>query len=148
MDFAIDFQWLVIGIIAVVTILTIPKIARNMTLNSTKSQRKLQQLDNEYIEELEAQLKSAKTSLSNKERGPVLQDGAIEELIPELVGDLSSFVPKKLQFLFQDKELQSAIIKKVMENPEKYKGPITKFIKKTVSKDSTTSPEQEVTNGL
>jgi len=144
MDFVIDFNWIIVGIIAIVGLFTLPKLARNLTLNSTKSQRKLQQLDNEYIEELESQLKSAKTTLSNRERGPALEGGELDELIPAFVGDVSQFLPKKLQPFFQDKDLQKAIISKVMENPDRFKPIISKFIKKSVNKDGGQQTEQEM----
>ena len=63
------FKWSIIGIIAFTTVIITPRIALITRQMSSKSQKKLQQLDNEYIEELEHRLKQYKNKANNMRKG-------------------------------------------------------------------------------
>ena len=128
----IQFDWLVIGIISIALIVMSPRIANTFTLQSTKSQKKLQNLDNEYIAELESQLKKYKNKASNMERGPQIQ-GEISELgqlLPELLGQFQHLAPKWIQPLLKDENMQKWLVDYVSKNPEKAGEFFGKIIKK------------------
>ena len=70
MDFVFTeeiFKWIIIGIISITTVITVPRIAMILRQMSSKSQKKLQQLDMEYIDELEHRLKQYKNKANNME---------------------------------------------------------------------------------
>lgn len=136
MDFVLSFEWLIIGIIAVTALITTPKIVQNMTLSSTKSQKKLQQLDNEYIEELEHQLKKSKMQFNNAQKGPQVQGELSElgELLPEVLENFQGMAPNWLKPFLKNKDMQGWIMKYVQENPEKAGEMFGKIVKKTVNK--------------
>jgi len=111
----------------------LPKIT-NFESNRYKSMRKL---DDDYIKQLEqdnqglkAELKSKIAQENRRQRGPeYAKDTDWTDLVSMFAGDISQFLPRKLQPLFQDKELQNGLISKIMENPEKFKPLINKFLK-------------------
>lgn len=89
------------------------------------------------LEDLEEENKAMKKKIRGmklqenaRDRGPVIEDKEFDELVPELVGQIAPFVPKRLQPLFENKEISGAIVKKVLENPDQYKDLIKKFIGK------------------
>jgi len=53
----------------------------------------------------------------------------ISSIIPSIIGSFSDFLPKKLQPFMQNKEIQQALIKKVLDNPEKFTSVIGNLIK-------------------
>jgi len=61
----------------------------------------------------------------------------ISSIIPNIIGSFSDFLPKKLQPFMQNKEIQQALIKKVLENPEKFTSIIGNLIKKKNSQEGT-----------
>jgi len=97
----------------------------------------MRKLDDDYIKQLEqdnqglkAELKSKIAQENRRQRGPeYAKDTDWSELVSMFAGDISQFLPRKLQPLFQDKELQNGLIGKIMENPEKFKPLINKFLK-------------------
>lgn len=118
-------------ITAIVSIagITITKILRQSTDFRLKLLKKDFNELERYTDELEKENKSLKNALNNRERGPQIEDnGDWSGIIQSLVGDLESFVPRKLRPLFQDKDLQNALIQKFMENPERYKELIKRFV--------------------
>ena len=132
MEFLISFEWLVIGIVSIVTICMTPKIATTLTTSSSKSQRKLQKLDEEYISELELRLKQYKNKANNMERGPQIQGEMSElgQLLPELLGQFGHMAPKWAQPLLKDENMQKWLAEYVTKNPEKAGEFFGKIIKK------------------
>lgn len=99
---------------------------------------------NELEDELDyykKKLRSEQLKANAKDRGPVIQDGDWESIVPSLVEGISPYLPKKLQPLFKDKEISGAIMKEVLENPEKYKDTIKGFISKGTGKSQNTQVE-------
>jgi len=108
------------------------RILLNRPKKIDKYTRKLDNSRELYIEELEDDLKTAKTKLSARERGPKVEGnlGQLNELIPELLGSFESFVPKWLKPIIANKDIQSTLIKKVQEDPEKFANLFSKLIGK------------------
>jgi len=128
------------GIVAIGGIV-IAKMWQNGSNFEARNFKKRFKLQEDYIKELEddndsikKELRSVKNRQNAKEnvQMDLNPESGLEELIPAFVGDISQFLPKKLQPFFQDKELQGAVIKKVMDNPEKFKPIIDRVIKKSV----------------
>jgi len=61
----------------------------------------------------------------------------ISAIIPNIIGSFSDFLPKKLQPFMQNKEIQQALIKKVLDNPEKFTSIIGNLIKKKNNQEGT-----------
>jgi len=135
---------IILASIGAVGLIATTKIVLNSLSFSHIINKKRMNLQGQYtkeleyeIDELQSKIKSMTAANNRKERGPQLEEGDLSQMIPALVGDLSQFLPKKLQPLFQDKELQSGLIKMVLDNPERFKPLISKFVKsKTGEKDN------------
>jgi len=97
-----------------------------------------------YIEELEDDLKTAKTKLSARERGPKIEGdvGQLSELLPELLGSFESFVPKWLKPIIANKDIQKTLINKIQEDPEKFGDLFTKLIGKKQTTDGQISNKE------
>jgi len=108
------------------------RILLNRPKKIDKYTRKLDNSRELYIEELEDDLKTAKTKISARERGPKVEGntGQLTELIPELLGSFESFVPKWLKPIIANKDIQATLIKKVQEDPEKFANLFSKLIGK------------------
>ena len=135
MDFVFTeeiFKWLIIGIIAITTVLITPKIALIMRQMSSKSQKKLQQLDNEYIEELEHKVKQYKNKANNMERPPSItgDPSELDAILPELFGSFEQYAPKWLKPFLGNKDTQKFLIDYAQKNPEKVSSMIQKMVKK------------------
>jgi len=120
------------------------RILLNRPKKIDKYTRKLDNSRELYIEELESDLKTAKHQLSARERGPKVTGdlGQLTELIPELLGSFESFVPKWLKPIIANKDIQTTLIKKVQEDPEKFANLFSKLIgKKQTSEQNTNNPE-------
>ena len=118
-------------------LLMLPRIAHIMRQLSSKSQKKLQQLDNEYIEELEYRLKQYKNKANNMEKGPTVtgDPSELDAILPELFGSFEQYAPRWLKPFLGNKDTQKFLIDYAQKNPEKVQGIIQKMVKKTVSKD-------------
>jgi len=116
------------------------RILLNRPKKIDKYTRKLDNSRELYIEELEDDLKTAKTKLSARERGPKIEGnlGQLNELIPELLGSFESFVPKWLKPIIANKDIQSTLIKKVQEDPEKFANLFSKLVGKKANADEAT----------
>jgi hypothetical protein len=137
MDFVFTeeiFRWSVIGVIAITTIIIIPKIALITRQLSSKSQKKLQQLDLEYIEELEHRLKQYKNKANNMEKGPTVtgDPSELDAILPELFGSFEQYAPRWLKPFLGNKDTQKFLIDYAQKNPEKVSGIIQKMVKKKV----------------
>jgi len=121
------------------------KIALNRPKAADKYRSKLDRSREMYIEELEDDLKEAKNTMNSRERGPRVEGkmGDLENLLPELVGSFESYAPKWLKPFLRNKEIQSVLIEKVKQDPEKYAGYFTKLIgkKKEVGSESNTKDD-------
>lgn len=142
MDFVFTelmFQWTIIGIVASVTVFTIPRIAMITKTFSSKSQKKLQQLDNEYIEELEHKVKQYKAKANNIERGPAIEGNLSElgDLLPNVIGQFSDYAPKWLKPILAQPEAQKWVLEFAEKNPDKIGEIFGKLIRKKGS------PKQE-----
>tara|TARA_R110000782_G_scaffold21314_2_gene57390 strand:- start:919 stop:1383 length:465 start_codon:yes stop_codon:yes gene_type:complete len=131
------FKWSIIGIIAFTTVIIAPKIALITRQMSSKSQKKLQQLDLEYIEELEHRLKQYKNKANNMEKGPTVtgDPSELDAILPELFGSFEQYAPRWLKPFLGNKDTQKFLIDYAQKNPEKVQGIIQKMVKKTVTKD-------------
>jgi len=132
------FKWLIIGIIAITTVIIAPRIALITRQLSSKSQKKLQQLDLEYIAELEHRLKQYKNKANNMEKGPSIagDPSELDAILPELFGSFEQYAPRWLKPFLGNKDTQKFLIDYAQKNPEKVQGIIQKMVKKTVSKDN------------
>ena len=143
------FKWSIIGIIAFTTVIITPRIALITRQMSSKSQKKLQQLDLEYIEELEQRLKQYKNKANNMEKGPSItgDPSELDAILPELFGSFEQYAPRWLKPFLGNKDTQKFLIDYAQKNPEKVQGIIQKMVKKTVNKDGgseTTNKEFEL----
>jgi len=121
------------------------RILLNRPKKIDKYTRKLDNSREQYIEELEDDLKTAKTKLSARERGPKVEGdlGQLSELIPDLLGTFESFVPRWLKPIIANKDIQTTLIKKVQEDPEKFANLFSKLIgKKQASQELPSSETQ------
>jgi len=87
-----------------------------------------QDLADEYKDEA----KSWKGKYNQTKAAPTFEGDIddISSLIPNIIGSFADFLPKKLQPFMQNKEIQGALIKKVLENPDKFTGIIGNLISK------------------
>jgi len=117
------------------------KIAINRPKSADKYRGKLDRSRELYIEELEEDLKASKNAANSRERGPHIEGklGDLENLLPELVGSFDNFAPKWLKPFLRNKEIQSVLIEKVKQDPEKYAGYFTKLIGKKKEPGSETN---------
>jgi len=104
---------------------------------------KLRRLDPKYVkekvkmyqdlaDEYKDEAKSWKGKFNQTKASPTFE-GDIDDLssiIPNIIGSFSDFLPKKLQPFMQNKEIQQVLIKKVLDNPEKFTSIIGNLISK------------------
>jgi len=115
------------------------RILLNRPKKVDKYTRKLDASREIYIEELEDDLATAKHQLSARERGPKVEGdiGNLSELLPDLLGSFESFVPRWLKPIIANKDIQTTLIKKIQEEPEKFANLFGKLIgKKTIEQES------------
>jgi len=123
------------------------KIILNRPKSVDKYARKLDKSREDYIEELEGEIKDAKNTLNSRERGPKVDGdiGDIQNLLPELVGSFDNFAPKWLKPFLRNKEIQSVIIEKVKNDPDKFVGMFSKLIGKKGKDDKDSPPDNQGT---
>lgn len=133
MDYTLVLAVGVVGIVAII----LTKILRKSSDYELKLIKKEFKALEAYTAGLEEENKSLKTTMSRRERGPsVPPEGNLLELLPNLLGDFGSFAPKWLRPFLGNKEIQSAILQKVQENPEKFAEMFGKLIRKKEEKIS------------
>ena len=135
MDFVFTeeiFKWIIIGIISITTVITVPRIAMILRQMSSKSQKKLQQLDMEYIEELEHRLKQYKNKANNMERPPTItgDPSELDAILPELFSSFEQYAPRWLKPFLGNKDTQKFLIDYAQKNPEKVSGMLQKMVLK------------------
>jgi len=135
-EFVVSFDWVVIGVISLASILLMPKIIEKMRVTSSRSQQKLSKWDSEYISELEADNKSLRNKWNNAQRGPKVEGdmSELDEILPELFGSFEQYAPKWLKPFLGNKDTQKWLINYATEHPEKVQGFIGKMVKKKISK--------------
>ena len=152
MDFVFTeeiFKWLIIGIVALTTVIISPRIALIMRQMSSKSQKKLQQLDMEYIDELEHRLKQYKNKANNMERPPQItgDPSELDAILPEIFGSFEQYAPKWLKPFLANKDTQKFLIDYAQKNPEKVGGILKKMVKKpndNASGSQTDNPQSQL----
>jgi len=140
---ALDFLTiLAITLPVVFGLLVLSNLVLKRPKSADKYRSKLDRSREDYIEELEAEVKDAKNTLNSRERGPRVEGsmGELENLLPELVGSFDNFAPKWLKPFLRNKEIQSVIIEKVKNDPEKFAGYFSKLVGK--KKDDTNTNEK------
>ena len=147
MDFVFTeeiFKWIIIGIVSITTVITVPRIALILRQMSSKSQKKLQQLDNEYIDELEHRLKQYKNKANNMERPPTItgDPSELDSILPELFSSFEQYAPKWLKPFLGNKDTQKFLIDYAQKNPEKVSGMLQKMVKPP-KKDGTSGTENK-----
>jgi len=120
------------------------RILLNRPKKIDKYTRKLDASRELYIEELEEDLKSSKTRLSARERGPKIEGdlGQLSELLPELLSSFESFVPKWLKPIIANKDIQKTLITKIQEDPEKFANLFSKLVGKKQTTDGEISNKE------
>lgn len=117
----------------------ITKLAPKYTQNEAKTYQKMAKLDKDYIKKLEDdidylenEIKSLNGSLNRTQKGFKVEGSPDRwsELLPDILGNFGDFAPKWAQPFLKNKDIQGALIEKVMKEPEKYAGIISKFIGK------------------
>lgn len=105
------------------------RIVMNRPKTLGKYQKAKEKLTDEYVQELEHQMKKYKNKNSNMQRGPKIDDnwGGI---IPEVIGSFSNYAPQWLKPFLGNKDIQGALIQKVQDNPEQFATLFSKLIKK------------------
>ena len=105
------------------------RILMNRPKTLGKYQKAKEKLTDEYVSELEYQVKKYKNKHSNMQRGPKLDDdwGGI---IPDIIGSFSNYAPTWLKPFLGNKDIQGALIQKVQDNPEQFATLFSKLVKK------------------
>lgn len=144
---------IIMGSITILGTLVISKIIPKYSQNEAKSYQKMQQLDKSYIkkledeiEYLEGEIKSLNGSLNRTQKGFKV-DGKPDqwsEILPDILGNFGEFAPKWLQPFLKNKEIQGALMEKVMANPDKFAGIISKFIGKKEDGVTNGQPQSEL----
>jgi len=121
------------------------RILLNRPKKLDKYTRKLNDSREIYIEELEDDLATAKHQLSARERGPKVEGevGQLSELLPELLGSFESFVPKWLKPIIANKDIQTTLIKKIQEEPEKFANLFGKLIGKKTTEQGASDKQSD-----
>ena len=131
-------QWWVIPLSIGAVI--IARIFMNRPQQHTKYAKKIDNLRDDYIIELEDKVKHYKNKSSNMERGPIVE-GDLNELdavLPELIGSFESYAPKWLKPFLKDKNMQTWLIKYGQEHPET----VSKLVGKMLKPKGGKTPEQ------
>ena len=134
-------QWWVIPLVigAVIT----ARIVMNRPRMQEKYSRKIENIRNEYIDELEDKVKHYKNKSSNMERGPSIEGeiGELDAILPELISGFENYAPKWLKPFLKNKDTQSWIIKYATEHPDKVSTWFGKMVKSKVGSKTEQSTE-------
>lgn len=122
-------QWWIIPI--VIGAVVIAQILIKRPKIQEKYSKKIDNIRNEYIDELEDKVKHYKNKASNMEKGPIVEGeiGELDAILPELVSGFESYAPKWLKPFLKNQETQKWIIKYATENPDKVSGWFGKLVK-------------------
>jgi len=117
---------------------------------------KLRRLDPRYVkekvkmyqdlaDEYKDEAKSWKGKYNQTKAAPTFEGDLddISSLIPNIIGSFSDFLPKKLQPFMQNKEIQKALIDKVLANPEKFTSIIGNLISKKNKGEGAAGPSTD-----
>jgi len=119
---------------------------KNATLDP-KITQKLKKHQEEYIAMVEKKNLSLKNKLNSMQKGPQLSEiGDIEGVLPELLGQVESILPKwATKLIKSNPDIVNSVIKYAKDNPDKAKELIGKFVK---IKPQTHTPDQTTVQGL
>lgn len=92
----------------------------------------------DLADEYKDEAKTWKGKFNQTKQSPTFEGDPddLTSIIPNIIGSFSDFLPKKLQPFMQNKEIQQALIKKVLDNPEKFTNIIGNLIKRKSSKNT------------
>jgi len=129
---SLDITSISITIIAVIGMVFTSKIVLGHQGSSSKAvKQKIKDME-DYTEFLKKQVRVYKNKVSNSERGPRF-DGDLDnisDILPNIIGQFSDYLPKWAQPLLKDKDTQEMLLKYVQENPDKAKAYLGKLIGK------------------
>lgn len=119
---------------------------KNATLDP-KITQKLKKHQEEYITMVEKKNLSLKNKLNSMQKGPQLSEiGDIDGVLPELLGQVESILPKwATKLIKSNPDIVNSVIKYAKDNPDKAKELIGKFVK---IKPQTSAVEQTTVQGL
>lgn len=119
---------------------------KNATLDP-KITQKLKKHQEEYITMVEKKNLSLKNKLNSMQKGPQLSEiGDIEGVLPELLGQVESILPKwATKLIKSNPDIVNTVVKYAKDNPDKAKELIGKFVK---IKPQTNTPDQTTVQGL
>jgi len=121
----------------------IARIVMNRPKLQTKYGKAIENIRNEYIEELESKVKHYKNKASNMERGPNIEGdmSELDQILPELIGSFENYAPKWLKPFLKNKDTQSWIIKYATDHPENVSNWFGKLVKSKGEKQQEQTPE-------
>lgn len=131
---------IIMASITILGTLIVSKIVPKYSQNEAKTYQKMAKLDKDYIKKLEEdidylenEIKSLNGSLNRTQKGFKVEGKPDQwsEILPDILGNFGEFAPKWLQPFLKNKEIQGALMEKVMANPDKFAGIISKFIGKS-----------------
>ena len=130
-----------------VTGVLIAKIYRKNSALDPKITNKLRKQQEEYIGEVERKNRSLQNKLNSMQKGPELSEiGDIDGVLPELLGQVESILPKwATKLIKSNPDIVNSVIKYAKSNPDKAKEIIGKFVK---IKPQTNTPDQTTVQGL
>ena len=119
------------------------RIVMNRPRMQEKYSRKIENIRNEYIDELEDKVKHYKNKASNMERGPSIEGeiGELDQILPELVSGFEQYAPKWLKPFLKNKDTQQWLIKYATDHPDKVSGWFGKMVKSKGSKQEEQAAE-------
>ena len=130
-----------------VTGVLIAKIYRKNSALDPKITNKLRKQQEEYIGEVERKNRSLQNKLNSMQKGPELSEiGDIDGVLPELLGQVESILPKwATKLIKSNPDIVNTVVKYAKDNPDKAKELIGKFVK---VKPQTNTPDQTTVQGL
>jgi len=130
-----------------VTGVLIAKIYRKNSALDPKITNKLRKQQEEYIGEVERKNRSLQNKLNSMQKGPELSEmGDIDGVLPELLGQVESILPKwATKLIKSNPDIVNSVIKYAKDNPDKAKELIGKFVK---IKPKANTPDQTTMQGL
>jgi len=130
-----------------VTGVLITKIYRKNSALDPKITNKLRKQQEEYIGEVERKNRSLQNKLNSMQKGPELSEmGDIDGVLPELLGQVESILPKwATKLIKSNPDIVNSVIKYAKDNPDKAKELIGKFVK---IKPKANTPDQTTMQGL
>ena len=131
-----------------VTGVFIAKIYRKNAALDPKITNKLRKQQDEYIAELEHKVRQKQNKLNSMEKAPsIIGDKEdIEGILPDIVGELSTHLPKWLQKIVKNNpDLVNQALELAKKHPDKARELFGKFVK---TKSQASTADEEALSGL